>query len=66
MLFKKIYEEYHPKHVPDISQFFDHLVYKEYGIALDNTHICYFKIPEDISPSPLYSLIMNDEITMGV
>ncbi|EAY21320.1 hypothetical protein TVAG_166950 [Trichomonas vaginalis G3] len=35
-LFKKFYEEYHPKQVPGISVIFNYFAYKKYGIVLDN------------------------------
>ncbi|EAY05440.1 hypothetical protein TVAG_197410 [Trichomonas vaginalis G3] len=38
ILFKKIYEKYHPKRIKNISPLFDYFVYKEYGIIFDETN----------------------------
>ncbi|EAY11119.1 ankyrin repeat protein, putative [Trichomonas vaginalis G3] len=38
ILFKKVYEEYHPKKINEISSTFDYFVYKEYGFMFNESH----------------------------
>lgn len=43
-IFKKFFEEYHPKQVENLSPVFYYFVYKEYGIILDEKNLILLKL----------------------
>ncbi|EAY14546.1 hypothetical protein TVAG_388790 [Trichomonas vaginalis G3] len=70
-LFKKLYEEYRPTKVPDITFAFDYFAYKDYGVILEkykdlNTDFKWFESDQvslDIhEDNTIYRSIINDDV----